>query len=112
MTGDKTMNTSQFVAALPGSLLATARALTLLGAAAGAYAQNTAPASFPNQPIKIVVPAAPGGGTDLMARILATTITQNAGWTMVVDNKAGASGIIGADCDLGDQSGAFPETAL
>lgn len=80
------------------ALSAPAWACALAWTAGSAWAQAApAAAGFPSQPVRLVVPAAPGGGTDLMARILANAITQNAGWTVVVDNKAGASGIIGAD---------------
>ncbi|HSV79204.1 MAG TPA: tripartite tricarboxylate transporter substrate binding protein [Ramlibacter sp.] len=69
-------------------------ACALLAAATTvAHAQT----DFPNQPIKIVVPAPAGGGTDLMARIVASAIATNTKWTVIVDNKPGASGIIGTE---------------
>jgi tripartite-type tricarboxylate transporter receptor subunit TctC len=52
---------------------------------------------FPQQPIRIVVPASPGGGTDLLARIVGHAIAANTKWTLIVENKPGASGIIGTD---------------
>src|SRR5262249_16883759 len=45
--------------------------------------------------IRVVVPYAPGGGNDVTARILATHLTQSLGVTLVVDNRPGATGIIG-----------------
>jgi tripartite-type tricarboxylate transporter receptor subunit TctC len=54
-------------------------------------------AQYPNRPIKIVVPHPPGGAVDGVARILATKLGDNLGTTVVVENRAGASGTIGAE---------------
>ena len=78
-------------------------ALTLLGAAGmlaslgapAALAQAPAPAAYPDRPVKIVVPFAPGAGTDAMARLVAQKLGETMKATFVVDNKAGASGAIG-----------------
>lgn len=51
--------------------------------------------SYPNKPIKIVVPLAPGGGTDIAARILAAALSEVVGESVFVENKTGASGNIG-----------------
>jgi tripartite-type tricarboxylate transporter receptor subunit TctC len=51
--------------------------------------------SFPNKPIKIIVPLAPGGGTDIAARILAAALSEVVGESVFVENKTGASGNIG-----------------
>lgn len=53
--------------------------------------------SFPQQPIRVVVPATAGGGTDVIARILANAISANTKWSIIVENRPGASGIIGMD---------------
>lgn len=56
-----------------------------------------AQAAFPNQPIKVIVPFPPGGGTDVVTRLLVDRMRESTGWTFVVDNKAGAGGNLGMD---------------
>jgi tripartite-type tricarboxylate transporter receptor subunit TctC len=53
--------------------------------------------SFPSKPIRIVVPYAPGGGSDFVARLIGQKLLETSGFTVVVDNKPGASGLIGTD---------------
>jgi tripartite-type tricarboxylate transporter receptor subunit TctC len=79
-------------------------AARLLACSAGvlamqASAQTTAPASsnWPTQAVKIVVPYAAGGTTDIAARILAADLTKKWGQPVIVDNKPGASTQIGTD---------------
>jgi tripartite-type tricarboxylate transporter receptor subunit TctC len=56
-----------------------------------------AQASYPAQPIKLIVPFPPGGGTDIVSRLITERLQTANGWTIVVDNKAGAGGNIGMD---------------
>ena len=53
--------------------------------------------SYPNRPIKIIVPTSAGGGNDFIARTVAKKLEETLGWAIVVDNKPGASGIIASD---------------
>jgi tripartite-type tricarboxylate transporter receptor subunit TctC len=72
-----------------------------LVAALALCALPTAPAlaagSWPNQPIRLIVPYPPGGSVDNLARLLAPTLGQKLGQAVVVENKAGASGTIGVE---------------
>jgi tripartite-type tricarboxylate transporter receptor subunit TctC len=52
---------------------------------------------YPNRPVKLIVGFAPGGSTDIVARIVAQRLGERLGQTVIVENKAGAGGTIGAD---------------
>lgn len=69
-----------------------------LAVAAGATAPGSfAQAAFPSRPIKFIVPFPPGGATDLVGRLLAAKLQESWGQTVLVENKAGASGMIGTE---------------
>jgi tripartite-type tricarboxylate transporter receptor subunit TctC len=71
-----------------------ARFLVALLALAG-FALPAVAQTYPAKPIRLIVPFPPGGGTDTVTRIVATELGKQTGWTIVVENKAGASGMIG-----------------
>ena len=62
----------------------------------GAFAQTSAQ-PYPSRPIRLVVPFPPGGPTDVMARIVAPRLAEKLGQPVIIDNKPGASGMLGAD---------------
>jgi tripartite-type tricarboxylate transporter receptor subunit TctC len=68
-------------------------AALLATAALGAQAQG----AFPNKPVRLVVPQAPGGASDALARVIAQKLQDKWGQPVVVDNKAGAGGNIGME---------------
>jgi len=68
----------------------TAIALSLL--AAGAQAQS----KYPNRPIRLLTPCAAGGGSDILARLIGTPLTEVLGQPIVVDNRPGGGGTLGA----------------
>jgi len=64
--------------------------VVFLGLVPQSYAQT-----YPNKPIRLIVPFPPGGGNDVIARVIAQKLTERFGQQVVVDNKAGANGIVG-----------------
>lgn len=65
--------------------------------AINAVAAMPALAAFPEKPVRIVVPFAPGGGTDLVARTMGIVMAQDLGQPVIIDNKPGGGTIIGTD---------------
>ena len=77
---------------MPSITRGLATALILSTAATAGLAQN-----FPTRPLRIIVPTAPGGGLDFVARLMGPTLTESMRQTIVVDNRPGASGVIGLE---------------
>ena len=73
-------------------LAAAVLAAVAIFAAAAAAAED-----YPAKPIRVIVPFPPGGGTDILTRVVAKKVAENNHWTIVVENRPGAGGNIGVD---------------
>lgn len=71
--------------------IASVTALALAGVSGSAMAQN-----YPNKLIRLQVPFAPGGTTDIVARVISEPLAKALGQTVIVENKAGGGGVVGA----------------
>ena len=58
-------------------------------------AQAQAPEAYPNKPIRLIVPFPPGGGSDILARLVASKLNERNKWNILVENKPGAGGTVG-----------------
>jgi tripartite-type tricarboxylate transporter receptor subunit TctC len=74
------------------SIVRTLLALAALAVLGTAHAQG-----FPSKPVRVIVPYPPGGGLDFAARLVSSKMADNTGQPFVVENRPGASGIVGAD---------------
>jgi tripartite-type tricarboxylate transporter receptor subunit TctC len=91
-----------FILTVCGGIMRSAKWVVIAGAlvlATSAAAQTGAKGSgtYPNKPVRVIVPFSPGGATDIVTRIVAQRFTSVWGQTIVVDNRAGAGGNIGGE---------------
>ncbi len=71
--------------------------LMALGALCAVHSAPTFAQAYPSKPVTVVVPFSPGGGTDIGARLIAQKLTAKWGQSVIVENRAGAGGLVGAD---------------
>ena len=69
----------------------------MLGMLLGVVAASAGAQDYPHKPIRLIVPYPPGGGTDIVARILTEPLTSALGQPIIIDNKGGAAGNVGTD---------------
>ena len=72
-----------------GAVLAFAAALFAVG--------NVSAQTYPNKPIRLIIPFGPGGSNDIVGRIIAQKLSEHLGQPVVVDNRAGAAGVVSAE---------------
>lgn len=72
-------------------------AVTALAVTAGVQVQGVWAQAWPTKPIKIIVPFPPGNTTDTQSRLIAPTISERLGQPVIVENRPGASGMLGTD---------------
>ena len=95
---DRAANDRRHPRVVPVVTLSAGVAIGLLAGAASAQGQAVREAAaYPTKPIRFVVPSSVGGGNDVLARILATRMSESFGKQIVVDNRSGAGGILGSD---------------
>jgi tripartite-type tricarboxylate transporter receptor subunit TctC len=89
--------TTRFTSPARRKLVATAALSLAASLATLVPAQSWAQAAWPNKPVRIVVPYAPGGANDILARVLAEKLAPVLGQPVLVENKPGAGAMVGSD---------------
>jgi tripartite-type tricarboxylate transporter receptor subunit TctC len=77
--------------------IAIATGLALIGSAAAQTPSSTAAQAYPAKPVRLIVPFPPGGGTDFVARAIQPRLAEALGQQIIIDNRAGATGIVGTE---------------
>ena len=72
-------------------ILISTAVIASTGLSFSAVAQDLAK-DYPNKPVRMIVPFPPGGGTDILSRVIASKLTEVSKWSVVPDNRAGAGG--------------------
>jgi tripartite-type tricarboxylate transporter receptor subunit TctC len=83
-----------------GRAMRTSQRITVATLIAVGAVVSSAPASsqsYPTRPVRIIVPTSPPGGADVVARLIAPSLTERLGQQVIVDNRAGASTMIGGE---------------
>ena len=71
--------------------------LAILAMLAGIAGESSLAQTYPTRPVRMIAASSPGGGSDVLARLLAAKLSETLGQQVIVENRAGASGIIGAE---------------
>jgi tripartite-type tricarboxylate transporter receptor subunit TctC len=75
-------------------------ALAALGAASSLLAPSALAQTYPTKPVRMIIPFAPGGGSDFIGRIAAQQLTEAMGQAVLVENRGGAGGALGVEVGL------------
>src|SRR5881394_148435 len=92
--GDRAMTTSMWAARHACRVVARILALSAMALALAAPAGAQ---TWPSRPIRLIVPYVAGGATDMVARLVAQPLGEALGQSVIVENKAGASGLVGTE---------------
>lgn len=82
---------------IPWELMLSKHGLLLLLVGVSSFAAAAEGQNYPNKPLRLIAPFAPGGSTDVVARVIAQKLSEAWGNQVVVDNRSGAGGVIGTE---------------